>query len=116
MTEPRNLMQLPTDLPIPEDDGACDHLTGMAVPTIALPSTAGGPVNLAETASTRTVVYSEWTTWFNLPVKTTIAHRATVRGDTFRPHCPRLRTIRSRSGALVGDHSLLRLSVFSSSA
>ena len=57
MTEPRNLMQLPTDLPIPEDDGACDHLTDMAVPTIALPSTAGGPVNLSETASMRTVVY-----------------------------------------------------------
>ena len=57
MTEPRNLMQLPTDLPIPEDDGACDHLTDMAVPTIALPSTAGGSVNLAETASARTVVY-----------------------------------------------------------
>ena len=57
MTEPRNLMQLPSDLPIPQDDGACDHLTGMAVPVIALPSTAGGPVNLAETAAMRSVVY-----------------------------------------------------------
>ena len=50
-------MKLPTDLPIPEDDGACAHLIGMAVPAIALPSTAGGLVNLAETASMRRVVY-----------------------------------------------------------
>jgi peroxiredoxin len=56
MTAPRNLMQLPTDLPRPEDDGACNHLTGMVVPSIALPSTAGGSVNLAETDSMRRVV------------------------------------------------------------
>ena len=57
MMEIRNLMQLPADLPVPEDDGACDHLTGMAVPAVALPSTAGGAVSLADTASARTVVY-----------------------------------------------------------
>jgi peroxiredoxin len=57
MTAPRDLMQLPSDLPIPEDDGACDHLTGMALPAIALPSTAGGSVNLAESAARRSVVY-----------------------------------------------------------
>ncbi len=57
MAEPRNLMQLPIDLPVPENGGACDHLTGMVLPSIALPSTAGGTVNLAETTSTRTVVY-----------------------------------------------------------
>ena len=58
MAEPRNLMQLPIDLPVPKDDGACDHLTGMVLPSIALPSTAGGTVNLAETTSTRTVLYA----------------------------------------------------------
>ena len=26
MTEPRNLLDLPADLPVPIDDGACDHL------------------------------------------------------------------------------------------
>ena len=40
---------LPDDLPVPVDDGACDHLTGMAVPSLALPSTAGGTVDLAKT-------------------------------------------------------------------
>ena len=39
---------LPADLPEPEDDGAADHLTGLEVPRVALPSTAGGEVVLAE--------------------------------------------------------------------
>jgi peroxiredoxin len=49
---------LPTDLPRPEDDGACDHLPGMAVPSIALPSTAGRDVDLAHPHAPRTVVYA----------------------------------------------------------
>jgi peroxiredoxin len=48
---------LPTDLPRPEDDGACAHLPGMAVPPLALPSTSGREVVLAETGRPRTVVY-----------------------------------------------------------
>jgi peroxiredoxin len=36
----------PPDLPVPEDDGAADHLTGMRIPAIALPSTAGGDIRL----------------------------------------------------------------------
>lgn len=30
---------LPADLPVPEDDGACQHLTGMHLPDVALCST-----------------------------------------------------------------------------
>src|SRR5712692_4989938 len=49
---------LPPDLPKPVDDGACDHLTGMLVPPLALPSTAGRMVNLGKLiASSRTVIY-----------------------------------------------------------
>ena len=33
---------LPADLPVPVDDGAADHLTGLAVPPVALASTSGG--------------------------------------------------------------------------
>jgi peroxiredoxin len=53
----RNLFELPKDLPVPEDDGACAHLEGMAVPAIALPSTAGGHVDLARLAGPRSVIY-----------------------------------------------------------
>ncbi|MDJ1008835.1 MAG: peroxiredoxin [Paracoccaceae bacterium] len=34
-------------LPEPEDDGAADHLPGLALPSIALASTGGDPVDLA---------------------------------------------------------------------
>jgi len=44
--------QLPPDLPVPEDDGAADHLAGMALPTVALPSTMGEPMSLARAPGT----------------------------------------------------------------
>jgi hypothetical protein len=34
-------MELPKDLPIPQDDGACNHLTSMELPSLALRSTRG---------------------------------------------------------------------------
>ena len=37
---------LPSDLPRPVDDGACDHLPGLAMPSVRLPSTAGRLVDL----------------------------------------------------------------------
>ena len=33
--------ELPEGLPIPEDDGAADHLPGKQLPSVALKSTAG---------------------------------------------------------------------------
>jgi len=51
-----NIYELPRDLPVPQDDGACDHLTGMKLPAIALRSTRGGTVDLARLAGT-TVIY-----------------------------------------------------------
>lgn len=37
---------LPADLPIPEDDGACDHLPGSRVPDLQLATTTGDHVSL----------------------------------------------------------------------
>jgi len=51
-----NLYELPKDLPVPQDDGACDHLTGLELPQIALPSTAGRKVDLSRLRG-RTIVY-----------------------------------------------------------
>ncbi len=53
-----DINHLPKNLPVPLDDGACDHLVGMAVPTIALPSTSGRMVVLAGVPSPRTIVYA----------------------------------------------------------
>jgi peroxiredoxin len=47
---------LPEGLPAPEDDGACDHLPGVAVPDLTL-ATSTGPVNLARLAQERLVLY-----------------------------------------------------------
>jgi peroxiredoxin len=38
---------LPPDLPVPVDDGACDHLPGMRLPAIPLHATSGHDVVLA---------------------------------------------------------------------
>jgi len=43
----KNLLDLPDNLPIPEDDGACAHLEGMQLPSIALASTAGREIDLS---------------------------------------------------------------------
>jgi peroxiredoxin len=48
---------LPPDLPVPEDDGAADHLPELTVPSLAMPSTAGGTTDLAELAVGRLVAY-----------------------------------------------------------
>src|SRR5437899_12888133 len=39
---------LPPNLPVPLDDGACDHLAGARLPSVALRSTAGRSVNLSD--------------------------------------------------------------------
>jgi peroxiredoxin len=51
-----NLNQLPTDLPVPQDDGACDHLLGMPLPNVALLATDGSMVNLSQLPG-RLVIY-----------------------------------------------------------
>ena len=48
---------LPPSLPVPEDDGAADHLPGLAVPALSLPATSGGELDLAELAAGRLVAY-----------------------------------------------------------
>jgi peroxiredoxin len=53
----RDLLELPKDLPRPIDDGAADHLTGLALPDLALSATDGAAVDLAKLHG-RTVVYA----------------------------------------------------------
>jgi peroxiredoxin len=43
-----NLNQLPPDLPIPQDDGATDHLKGMKLPDVALPTTHGNTIDFGK--------------------------------------------------------------------
>jgi peroxiredoxin len=45
--DPNPYKQLPANLPAPLNDGACDHLPGMRVPSVKLASTRGGEVDLS---------------------------------------------------------------------
>src|SRR4051795_2294125 len=57
MADPVNPYVLPPGLPAPMDDGAADHLEGMAIPPVALPSTSGDQVDLSEAAGGTLVLY-----------------------------------------------------------
>src|SRR2546423_5787277 len=49
--------ELPADLPVPEDDGAADHLLGAEIPEIKLRTVVGQQLDLAAAASTILVLY-----------------------------------------------------------
>jgi peroxiredoxin len=51
-----NIHELPADLPVPTDDGACNHLPGVDVRSVRLESTAGRVIDLSALPG-RTVVY-----------------------------------------------------------
>ncbi|CAH1206511.1 Peroxiredoxin [Candidatus Nitrotoga sp. BS] len=42
------LLAIPPDLPVPIDDGACAHIEGLPLPSVALPSTDGNSINLSQ--------------------------------------------------------------------
>lgn len=43
-----NLEETPNNLPVPKDDGACDHLTKMVFPDIELSCTDGSNINISK--------------------------------------------------------------------
>jgi peroxiredoxin len=53
----KDLLTIPGDLPVPEDDGAADHLPGSELPDVALPATDGPEVRL-DVLGGRTVVFA----------------------------------------------------------
>ena len=48
---------LPPDLPVPEDDGAADHLTGLELPELDLPVAGGGSFELRRPGLLAAFVY-----------------------------------------------------------
>jgi peroxiredoxin len=48
---------LPADLPVPEDDGAADHLPGTRIPHLELPTTDRRALDLGEAAQRLLVLY-----------------------------------------------------------
>lgn len=52
-----NPLNLPDNLPIPVDDGACNHLEGMILPSVFLEATNGEKLNIAEISKQKTIFY-----------------------------------------------------------
>ncbi|CAL9672205.1 MerR family transcriptional regulator [Streptomyces sp. enrichment culture] len=52
-----DLYRLPENLPVPQDDGAADHLPGLRAPHLELPSTTGEMVGIDAFGVGRTVIY-----------------------------------------------------------
>ncbi len=96
-----SLYELPEGTPTPIDDGACDHLPGMRLPPVALPSTSGEPVDLSSLPG-KTVVYCYPRTgrpdenlprgWDEIPG----ARGCTPQSCAFRDHHAELRTLGAR--------------------
>ncbi len=53
----KDLHELPDNLPVPVDDGACNHLLGSRVPSIYLNSTSGKSVDLGAVAGTAVIFF-----------------------------------------------------------
>jgi peroxiredoxin len=52
-----NLYAVPAGLPVPQDDGACDHLRGIELPSMKLRATSGGAVDPSKEGSPWLVIY-----------------------------------------------------------
>lgn len=51
------LKSIPSDLPAPLDDRACNHLKGLSLPSIFMPSTSGDLINLAHHRQGKQVIF-----------------------------------------------------------
>jgi peroxiredoxin len=56
MTSTHDPTVLPTEIPVPQDDGAASHLAGLELPSVSLQATDGAQVDLSKLKG-RTVVY-----------------------------------------------------------
>src|ERR1700731_4180361 len=57
MAVPPALTSFPPDLPVPDDDGAADHLAGVQSPELTLISTAGEAIHIDALGDGRSVIY-----------------------------------------------------------
>jgi peroxiredoxin len=54
---PTDLTNIPANLPVPEDDGAADHLRGTEMPALEFPGTADEKIRIDRFGPGRTVLY-----------------------------------------------------------
>ena len=101
MGSQENIHEVPQGLPVPTDDGACDHLPGMRLPSVSLMSTEGDLADLSALTGT-TIVYCYPLTgrpdqnlppgWDEIPG----ARGCTPQSCAFRDHHAELRELGAR--------------------
>ena len=106
----QNIHEIPQGLSEPADDGACDHLPGMRLPSVPLTSTAGDEGDLAAATGT-TVVYCYPLTgrpgrdlppgWDDIPG----ARGCTPQSCAFRDHHAELKELGARVFGLSAQDS-----------
>ncbi len=86
-----NLNQLPTDLPIPIDDGTAAHLEGALLPDVSLTATDGSTANLANLSGRHVIYIYPMTSRPGVPIPDgwdgiSGARGCTPQGCAFRDH------------------------------
>jgi len=89
---------LPNDLPKPDDDGACDHLTGMSIPDLLLQTTSGNLIDIAKLNGLTVLYFYPMTGRLDIPLPTGWNRIPGARGCTpqacsFRDHYAELKSL-----------------------
>lgn len=95
-----SLSELPTDLPVPEDDGAGSHLTGTELPAVSLPATNGDVIELHKLQGLHVLYVYPLTGRPDIPLPEGWDEIPGARGCTpqacaFRDHYAELQTLHS---------------------
>jgi len=93
-----NLNELPKDLPVPQDDGAADHLKGKRLPNVKLAATNGQVIDLGDLPGTVVIYCYPMTGRPNVPLpdgwdQIPGARGCTPQSCSFRDHYQEIRAL-----------------------
>ncbi|MBU6218344.1 MAG: peroxiredoxin [Betaproteobacteria bacterium] len=93
-----NLNELPKDLPLPQDDGAADHLKGKRLPNVKLAATNGQVIDLGDLPGTVVIYCYPMTGRPNVPLpdgwdQIPGARGCTPQSCSFRDHYQEIRAL-----------------------
>ncbi len=93
-----NVYELPKDLPVPQDDGAANHLIGQRLPGVALAATTGSKIDIGTILNTIVIYCYPMTGQPNVPLpdgwdQIPGARGCTPQSCSFRDHYQEIRAL-----------------------
>ena len=93
-----NVYELPKDLPVPQDDGAANHLIGQRLPGVALAATTGSKIDIGTILNTIVIYCYPMTGQPNVPLpdgwdQIPGARGCTPQSCSFRDHYEEIRAL-----------------------